>query len=270
MIPIKIKYGKRILNLQHPERFNECDEYQLRSIIELIVLNEIPIEERYEDRIMLMQIFLKKNINKYVKDRWFQIMESIVSEGLILQLFELQNFIISENSFNNWIIKQINTDDGVLYGPKDRFAYMQFGEFIVADMLFMQYLQSKQEDLLNKFIAVLYRDKDIKAFGDDDMREEFKSGNLSARSLVIAKLDNITKQSILYNYYGIRAWLADKYKFVFPSEDPDTMEIKLGTDKGGWMSIRRHLAGDVLNLDKVDHVLLHDVLADLNDKMSKE
>lgn len=269
MIPIAIKYGKRILNLEHPEKLNECDEYQLRSIIELIVLQETPLDERYDDKIMLMQIFLKKNINKYVKDRWFQIMESIINEGIIYNLFELQNFVFTENSFSSWIIKKITTDEGILHGPKDRFSYMQFGEFIVADMLFMQYVESKKEEVLNKFIAVLYRDKSLSAIGDDDMREKFTSGNLTNRSLVVAKLDHITKQSILYNYYGIRAWLSEKYRFVFNSGEDNT-SVKLGNIENGWMGIRRHLAGDILNLDKVDHVLLHDVLADLNDKMSKE
>jgi len=146
---------------------------------------------------------------------------------------------------------------------------MKFGEFISADMLFMGYFENKSEDILNKFISVLYRKADLLKKGVDS-REDFDSGTLDERTKLVAKLDDVTKQSLIFNYAGIRKYLADKYPFVFNSSDDNSTNIQLGKKQNGWMGIRRNLAKDILNLDKVDNVYLHDVLADLNEKISEQ
>jgi len=270
MITLKIEYNNTIFNLSHPESFNELDEHQFRAIVANVFMCKLPLSIRIDDRIRLMNILLKKSINKYVRTKWFKAIDGIVSEGMMNELLDLQNFIFSYQVFNNWIIQSVNIDKSVYFGPKDRFSYMKFGEFISADMLFMGYFESKNDDLLNKFIAVIYRKADILKKGID-IREDFSSATMAEREKKIAKLDETTKQSILFNYSAVRSWLTDKYPFVFKSKETEnTKSIQLGSNKqSSWMSIRRHLAGDVLNLDKIDNVFLHDVLADLNEKISE-
>jgi hypothetical protein len=249
---------------------NELDEHQFRAVVANCFMNETSLITRIDDRIRLMNVLLKKSINKYVKTQWFKVIENMVNEGLMEDLFKLQEFIYADQTFNNWIIDRISINKKTLFGPRDRFSYMKFGEFISADMLFMAYFESKNEDLLNKFIAVLYRNADIMKKGVD-CREDFDSSTLDERTKLVAKLDEVTKQAIVYNYSGVRKYLTDKYSFVFnSSEEKNSKNIQLGKKQNGWMDIRRHLAGDVLKLEKVDNVFLHDVLADLNEKISEE
>jgi len=269
MIEVKIEHEGKTINLAHPELLNELEPDQLLAVVELVVLRTDSIEERFDDRIILMQILLKQSLNKYIKTKWYRILQDMTEQSAIVEMFGLQDFILKEQTFNNWIIKRLEFGESVYYGPKDRFSYMQFGEFIVADMLFMQYFESKNEEVLDKFIAVLYRSLNIKAIGDEDLREEFNTSSISIRAMVLKGLSPVAKQSILYNYSGVRAWLCERYPYVFSTKE-NKEEIVLGSnEQGGWMNIRRHLAGDVLNLDKVDHVLLHDVLNDLNEKMKE-
>jgi hypothetical protein len=134
----------------------------------------------------------------------------------------------------------------------------------------MGYFENKDEELLNKFIAVIYRKADIFKKGVD-CREYFDSSTLDERTKLLANLDETTKQSIVFNYAGVRKWLTDKYPFVFNAPDESSSKnIQFGKKQCSWMNIRRNLAGDVLNLEKVDNVFLHDVLADLNEKISEQ
>lgn len=270
MISLKIEYNKSVYHLSHPESFNELDEHQFRAVVANAFLIETPLSSRIKDQIILMNILLKKSINKYYKNKWFKVVNSMVEEGILEEILKLQEFIFKQQTFNSWIISSLNIDSTTLYGPKNRFSYMKFGEFISADMLFMGYFDTKSDDILDKFIAVIYRQADVFKKGTD-IREDFESATLDERTRLVSKLDDITKQSIVFNYSQIRTWLADKYKFVFnPPEDKNTKSIQFGKKQNGWMGIRRHLAGDVLNLDKVDNVYLHDVLTDLNEKISEQ
>jgi len=269
MIEVKIQHQNGTMHLQHPELLNELEPEQLFAVVKYIVMRPDSIEERLDDRIYLMQTLLSQSLNKYVKTKWYKLLKSMVDEGVMQELFKLQDFILKEQTFNNWILKRLEFGNCVYYGPKDRFSYMQFGEFIVADMLFMQYFESKNEDILDKFISVLFRSANLAAIGEDDKREEFNTNSIPIRAAVLKGLSITNKQSVVFNYSGVRAWLCERYPYVFSTKE-NKEEIVLGSnEQGGWMNIRRHLAGDVLNLDKVDHVLLHDVLNDLNEKMKE-
>ncbi|MDF1547097.1 MAG: hypothetical protein P1P88_04710 [Bacteroidales bacterium] len=261
MIDVIIEHKKSKLELSHPEQFNELNPLQFRALIRYFIIPEVPLVERLSDSIALLQFFLGQELNKSIKTRWYRVMNSMVEDGILADLLKLQNFIYEEQTFNNWILKEIKAGSRTFYGPRDRFSYMTFGEFISADMMFLNYFEQKTDAMLNRFIATLYK---------DNLKEEFSTDLIASRASQIEKLDNIDKQGILFNYSSVRYWLTDKYPFVFKGSEQNKQEIHLGNNnQAGWMSIRRNLAGDVLNLDKIDRVLLHDVLADLNEKMSK-
>lgn len=270
MIKIEIAYKDKKHVIWHPEKYNELTGKQLISISKLFLMPSVPLNERTADRISLLQELASINTGKYVKTKWFKIIDSMVEEGILEELLKLQGFLYEEQVFNNWVIKEIAIDGEVFAGPLSRFSYIKFGEFISADMLFMGYFDTKNEKVLDRFIAVLFRKKlQHKLVGD--VREDFESASLDNRSVIMSKLDPEVKQAITFNYAGVRHWLADKYKFVFSgSTDNHPGRIEFGSsNKSTWLNIRKHLAGDVFNLDRVDNLLMHDVLDDLNDKMSK-
>lgn len=261
MLDIRIEYNQRTERLSHPENYNELIANQYRAVVQYFIIPEKPLSERIPDRILLMQELLDKRINKLVKGRWYRVINSMVDDGILDDLLKLQEFLFHEQTFNNWLIKEVAVGKQKYFGPRDRFSYMTFGEFISADMLFMQYFNSKDENTLNRFIAALYKENE---------KEEFSTDKLNEKAKVFEKLSAIDKHGIVFNYSALRHWLTEKYKFVFGRGDKkESNEINLGSNQNGWMSIRRNLAGDVLNLEKIDKVLLHDVLSDLNEKMSK-
>ena len=259
MIEIKIEYSKNTYTFWHPEKFNELNEEQYRAFIEHAYLPKTPLDERMSDRLILLQEFLGKKVNYAFKTRWYKVIDSLVNEGVIDELLKLQDFMQEEQIFNAWILKELKISRLKYYGPYDRFGYMTFAEFISADMLFMAWFDNKDKEVLYKFAATLY--KEVK----DD---EFSSKVINQRAEIFKNLSDIDVSAIVFNYSSMRYWLTQKYPFVFKGSE-ETQELHLGSSQHSWMNIRRNLAGDVLNLDKVDKLLLHDVLADLNEKMSK-
>lgn len=259
MIEIKIEYSKRTFTFWHPEKFNELNEEQYRAFIEHAYLPRTPLDERMSDRLILMQEFLGKKMNYAFKTRWYKVIDSMVNEGVIDELLKLQDFMQEEQIFNNWILKELRIKKNSFYGPYDRFGYMTFAEFISADMLFMAWFDTKDDNVLVKFAATLYK---------DEKDQEFSSKLIAKRTEAFTSLDEIDLSAIVFNYSSMRYWLTQKYPFVFKGSG-DSQELHLGSSQHSWMNIRRNLAGDVLNLDKVDKLHLHDVLADLNEKMSK-
>ncbi len=272
MISVEIEIDGTKVLFKHPDSFNELLREQFEKAVELFVLNKNSLEERVDDKLILMESFLRRTEKKSEKKKVFKVIESIVEDGVLDELLKLQGFLYEDQDFNNWIINLVSIDKEFYYGPKNQFSYMLFGEFIVADMLFMNYFESENEDVLNKFIAVLYRNsvKNYNPKSNKDIRIQFDGEFLDHRSLVIAKLSSITKQAILFNYAGVRYWLTKKYPFVFGSGKKENKQnIEFGNNRAGWMNIRRNLAGNVFNLEKVDSLLLSDVLSELNEKMSK-
>lgn len=260
MVSVTIEYNKKRFALTHPERFNELNPEQFRAVVEYFVLPETALEYRPDDQLKLLQELLGKKLNRNFKTNWYRVMDEMVTgDGIIWEILKLQEFLYKEQQFNAWILKELKVKGQELYGPRDRFSYMKFGQFISADMLFMGYYANKSEDLLNKFIAVLYLPQ---------LNADFETESLDERAELLSALSDIDKQAIVFNYAGVRFWLTEKYPFVFKQEE-NKNEIRLGKSQHGWMSIRRQLAGDVLNLEKVDKVSLHDVLMDLNEKMSE-
>jgi hypothetical protein len=262
MLDVKIEYRKRIYHYNHPEKYNELTRDQYLSVVRFFLVPEKPFHERITDRITLMQDLLNLHIETTFKGRWYKVVNSMVEDGIIDELLKLQSFLFVKQDFNSWILKKLELKNKSFYGPRDRFSNMTFGQFIYADMMFMAYFDSQDELVLNKFFAALYLEGE---------KEEFSTDRANERVESLSQLSLFEKKGIVFNYANVRQWISEKYKFVFPEKDDKTTnEIHFGKHQGGWMSIRRNLAGDVLNLEKIDKVLLHDVLGDLNEKMSKQ
>jgi len=116
MISLKIQSNKTTLHLSHPEALNELDEHQFRAVVSNCFMNEIPLSTRIDDRIRLMNVLLKKSINKYVKNKWYNVVDDMVNEGIIEDILNLQNFIWSQGQIFLYEIWRIYIGRYVIYG----------------------------------------------------------------------------------------------------------------------------------------------------------
>jgi len=275
MHKIRIDIDRKTFEFQHPESFNELTQKQFTEVVRLVLMPKQPLSERLDDVIRLMYAFLGGfSDSKIIRKAAYRVTGEIIRTGSHDDLFLLQKFLYTEQEFNNWLVRKVMIGGVEYCGPDNRFSTLRFGEFIFADMLVTAYFGSKDPEMfLNKLAAVLMREKrkGLKENFAGDRRIDFDSDYLQDREELFAKeMDIETKTGILYNYLGIRNWLTKKYIFVFSTpESSSRTNIVLGRKENDWLSTRRHLAGSVLNLEKTDRLYIHDVLAQLNDEMSK-
>jgi len=250
MKKIKIDIDSKSYNFEHPENFNELSENQYLHVVKVFFTEKENLEKRLDDKLYLLFVMLGGfDLKKKKRKELYNIISEIVinDSDFGSKLLELQNFIYSDKTLNTWKLPAITLNKEKFTGPDDRFNSMTFGIFIAADTLVSAYFSSKKpEKLLDMLIKVLYNISDIEG------------------------LDSIIKTGVLYNYLGVRNWLTEKYTQVFTSDDTSSRtNISLGKKESGWLSVRRHIAGSILNLKQTDNLNLHEVLSSLNHEILK-
>lgn len=222
-----------------------------------------------EERLKILYILLdnKQSIDKT------KAIDVIVEEGLTDKFFALHDFIWKKPEFNDWMVTGFRLEGKEFFGPQRRFSGMTFGDFIACDMLSTAYFKSKRSvELLNLLTAYLMRPKSIDET-KADVRVQLNSELAKGRAEQFKKLHISIRYAVLFNFLAVRDWLTFKYSNVFPKpvEGASPKSIDFGdVNKSGWLSVRRQVAESVLNLQKVDELPMHEVLADFNNKISKK
>jgi hypothetical protein len=154
-----------------------------------------------------------------------------------------------------------------LWGPAEAFRNLRFLEFVFADSYFVAYVNSQDEQWLDRLLAVLYRPQrfpyrpNSTNYGGD-RRQDFNENLIEARALQLAKLPRTEKLAILTWYRGCRQALEQKYPLVFT---PDN-ERQAADNSGGWAHVLREMSGQAFGtLDETGRQHLHTVLAKMED-----
>jgi hypothetical protein len=222
------------------------------------------------------------------------IFHQINQENLFSEVsHSMMSWLTNPWQLRNWLMPELRVSGITLHGPAHQFAYMRFGEFIALDIMYLYYVEcttepeppryvgtdarerfdhmkriteylDRQKNALNRLCAAIMRPQaeSYKPGSSADRREEFSSELIDMRAQAFTRVEPITKLSIMYNYAGIRQYIVQKYPRAFMTEAPDTQrEPATAADAArGWLSIRQHIAGNLLNLHKVDDLYLSDVL----------
>jgi hypothetical protein len=232
-------------------------------------------------------------LNKTYKEA-APIFHAINQENLFNEVSQsMLHWLTQTWNLRNWLMAPIRVAGIELYGPAHQFSYMRFGEFISLDIMYLHYIELQQapeperytgSDLLlrrkhitsvmeyleaqktalNRLCAAIMRPQaeGYKPGSSADRREAFSSELIDMRAHAFASADPATKLAIMYNYAGIREYIVKKYPRAFISDAPDTPREPATAAEAarGWLSIRQHIAGNLLNLQKVDELYLSDVL----------
>ena len=152
---------------------------------------------------------------------------------------------------------------GNWYGPADRLKNCKFAEFISADTVYMQYVQTNEPKLLDKLVAMLYRRKK-KGYrpnsptANGDIREEFNSHTVEYRVKKIAKLDPMYKMAVLFFFAGCKAHFAGRFPQVFKKG-------KKSSTSSTWLHTVHQFTENITQYQPVLDSLASMVLFDLNE-----
>lgn len=170
-----------------------------------------------------------------------------LQEALTLVTWVFSDLKISKNPLPSFDHKDVR-----YLGPDPELGNLRFGEFVMAEAYFTQYWEHKDEKVLDKLIAVLYRPL---GEGDDhtighvnycgDIREKFNGNLTDHRAELFADLDLALKDGI-YLYYLASRWQAfDNYPYVFPKRAKQKIDTpRQKVPKFGWLGVFDDLLGE--------------------------
>lgn len=261
MNTLKIEISNNIKTFFIPNSFNELKPEMFKYVLQFILSKKNDI---LKPVFFLALLGYFDTTSKNKKRKLYKLTDTLVYNNMMISFSDIFNIFDKKHDFTKWIIEIVNIKNQLFLGPSDFFNDMTFAEFIAADMFSSAYFSNKSDVLLNKLIAVLYLPQNKKN------RADFNSETLNERAEVLANLSDSTKSAIFFNYIGIRNWITKEYPLIFSSSDTSTMtNIQLGRKENTWLEVRRHLAGNVLDLDKIDNLNLHEVLAQLEYVINK-
>jgi hypothetical protein len=245
-----------------PSQWNELTPTAFKAIVRILQLSK----EKHTSRILCLRYMLDIN------DKLFAQINAVQMS----QLLFCTDFLFKENRLTKNLFPVIKT--GFLikeryHGPSDNFGNLTFDEFITADTFFMQYARVKdlkaKEILLNRLIAVLYREKETKEQKQvkGDIRVSFNGFDIDQRSKHFRKVSAVDKHCILMWYMGCRKYCEESYPYFFSKGNQKAAE------KSDWRSVLIALPNDKLgSLDKIEKTNVHYIFYLMNEtiKNSKD
>lgn len=154
-------------------------------------------------------------------------------QQIIMALEELDNFqwLHTDGAIEQCLIKKFRIGFTYYYGPDERLCNVTATEFEHADMFLLEFLTSKEEHLLNKCIATLWRES--KWFNkSDDIRVPFSEFSLEKREKKIARMPQYLKNACLINYLGMRKAFIESSNAAVVFSESKTQKASKSTNWG--------------------------------------
>lgn len=235
--------------LSAPGSWNDLGQRQLLTVLDAIqqVLPSLDADEKVEakamdtaGRIRICKALLRiswRTARKITSDQWVDILP-------------LADFLFETCDLTAITIKKTRLGFRTYHGPPNRVDNLTFAEFIKADTFFRVYHETKNPEIMDKLIAVLYRPakpfwrirKQLQGW-DGDPRVSFNDKTLARRASRFRKISPDIKGAILYQYWGFRQMRVESFENVFPKTDTTGVAgEKVGNDYG-WGGTLLELSG---------------------------
>ncbi len=245
MVTIAIEYPvlffKRTVTGKAPSSWAELTRRQFVAISR--ILNGTEPDFRFLSQLTGISKKLMKKLSSY---ELFQLSEAIDFIGQ------------AGNSHSAFIINRIPGTDFV--SPKPKLGDITFGQFIFTESYYNDWLETKEVDALNNFIASLFLTQD----------EKFNSETIACNAIKIKLVDLDIRQSIAFNYGLILTWLQKCYPLIFQDKAETSHAMPSPneqTKQSQWLKIFESLVGDdLINRDRYAELSVHAVLRYLTNK----
>lgn len=258
---LELRYHKKTFLL--PENYNELTGDQLLQVNALLLL-ELPLPVL---RLKLLQVLL--NIGQFS----FFMLPADMKHRILYHNHSLSGYMVDEESKSaiEWLFEekehlteQLLPVYNGYYGPKKEFDNLTVKEFHVCEIAYSDYLQERNEEHIDKLVAVLYRpakkDYDFILDKDGDARIFFNPNELPYYTGIVSKWPAAAKMAILSFYDGNREYVKSLYEEVFNAPQ----EKGSADGEAGMYDVIRNLAGTKYGTFKdVEELLLHDVLHEI-------
>ena len=212
-------------------------------------------------------IAISRTVNGIEPDFRFVSMLTGIDQRLLKKLTAFDLFKLTEaidfigrsgNSYSEFLISKIPGTDFV--APKPKLAGLTFGQFIYTESYYNDWLSTKEDIILNNFIASLFLIQG----------EKFNSESITDNALKIKSVRTDIRQAIAFNYGLIRIWLQKCYPLIFQDNVETRHALSSSNEQpkqSQWLKTFESLVGDdLINRDRYAGLSLHAVLRYLTNK----
>ncbi|MGJ1366279.1 hypothetical protein [Sphingobacterium spiritivorum] len=241
MNTLTIETKKQTWNIQFPEKWDEVPLHLYPNLAQLYLKGR----DRMNENDKLVRVFCLLAIEAY--NGVMQMTDEEMTSCLPMIYWVFEKLEIKRNPLPSF------THKGITYiGPDQELENVRFGEFCMAETFYAQYWEHKDDKILDKLIATLYRPAGI---GDlynpehasyrGDKREKFNGNLIDVRSAKFSDLDLAIKDGVYLYYVASRWQLFDYFPNVWPrKKNEDINTKKMNVPHYGWMGVFDDLQGE--------------------------
>lgn len=162
------------------------------------------------------------------------------------------------------------------YGPSTALANATLWEYVKAEQYFTRYLKDRNEEWLNKLVAVLYRPRrrDYDPQVHEDRRVPLIDTTIPFRARQIARRPLPERIAILMWFDGCRSQIIRMFPLIFKKDETDTPDIrqKMGaTEKSGnWLDLMTGLSANMTQFAEIANTNLSIALTDISFRIRQQ
>lgn len=173
-------------------------------------------------------------------------------------------WVFEEPLMENSLIKHVALGVRTYYGPSNQLLNLRMGEFRSAEAALNGYLQSKNVEYLNLFVAILYRLRSQQP-DDGDIREPYNELTCDDRAVRFALMHRHVKHALMLQYMAMRQYVINSNRGAFDKKEGK----RSGNDD--WGAVINAMAKDLTNISDIENMRLWKVLGYMadNNKMKK-
>jgi len=239
---IRIEIKKKVYEFQLEESWDELPNHLYPSIARLFLRKAKHMND-HDKLVRALAILMDGNIDVL----WG------LSEYDIISLLPLVEWIFAEIDLSGNKISEIDVDGVKYFGAEFDFSNIRFGEFVMAETYFMQFIESEMEskELLAKLASVLYR---IKGIGETytpglaeyrgDERQKFNSNLIDGQSKVFMNLEIDILEGVYLWYAVAREKFFSYFPNVFRSRKSTQKNTSNKPKTFGWIGVFDDLLGE--------------------------
>jgi hypothetical protein len=262
-----IKWLKLKYRVSVPEKLEELSLKQLKWWVEHVYFKVQDWFDLVEDKIKVKDPngydAQKVAITKMLLGAPSWLFRNLSDDSLrdLLHTWKLYEFTLTEK-----YTPKLNPIEkiGNLFGP-NKAEHLVPWEFAFADAFYLQYKNKPSVEVLNKFVAQLYRPKGKKQDGfTTDLREIYNHEADVLHLKTVERADYNTKLVVLYWYEQWRYTLPKLYKHLFTKNNN-----KKAASHQSWLPIFTSASNGIHNFEKIKYMNLLILFAELN-RLMKE
>ncbi|MDN3688696.1 hypothetical protein [Cyclobacterium jeungdonense] len=162
------------------------------------------------------------------------------------------------------------------YGPTSAMANCTLWEYVKAEQYFTRYLKDRDEEWLNKLIAVLYRPRrrDYDPQVHEDPRVPLLDTTIPFRARQIARLPLPVRIAILMWFDGCRIQIIRMFPFIFKKDETKNTDLmqKLGAKEksGNWLDLMTGLSANMTQFTEIANTNLTIALTDITFRIRQQ